>query len=332
MSNGEKVAEFERAFAERFGAEYAIGMCNGTATLHTALAALGVTEGTKVAVPPLTMASTTLAVLHAGGAPVFVDVDPDTWLMKGDVLGCPHAIAVALYGLRYPGEGGMRDINDAAQTLQPHSGCAFTSYSFQASKHLALGEGGMLVTNDPELARRARSFSSLGYDMSPDTSRIDPARLKASDYSRHYAIGWNYRMADAVAALGLEQMEGGLDDAMIERTIAAEMYQSAILGCDWITPQKVPEGSTHDYWCFAVALDSPDLVQPLSDAVVRHGGERPYGAWRLTYQEPALAHLGGSCPVAEDLQPRLLQFQTNDLEAIAQNAVALDAAIREIGG
>src|SRR6185312_7178788 len=113
----------------------------------------------------------------------------------------------------------------------------------------------------------------------------------------------------------------------------------------------VHEGWTHDYWTFAVACDTPERAARLADAMVAHGGERPYPAWRLTYQEPAFAHLGvnqatercsfesgtaldprpvtvrGLCPVAESLQPRLLQFQTNHLASADRNAAALRKAI-----
>lgn len=343
MKNGETVAAFEREFAAYLGAKYAIALCNGTATLHTALVALGVTPGDRVAVPPLTMSATTIAVLHAGAVPVFVDVDPRTWLI-GD-RGHPDyespfvSIGVSLYGLHYPCDTWRWAIDDAAQTLRPHNdGAMFTSYSFQASKILSTGEGGMLVTNDDELATRAREFSSLGYRMSADQPRIDPAVLKSPTYSRHHSLGYNYRMNDLTAAEGLAWLaeEPGYDRPYIGRVLtnrrfAAEMYRSVITG-DWLTPQHVPDGWTHDYWTFAVACDTPDRASRLSDAAVTHGGERPYPAWRLTYQEPAFRHLApdGTCPVAESLQPRLLQFQTNDLGSAERNAVALRKAIEAL--
>jgi perosamine synthetase len=204
--NGSAVADFERAFAQYVGAGYAIALNSGTSTLHTALAALGV-RGSKVSVPPLTMSATTIAVLHAGAVPVFVDVDPDTWLMDtnapvpddDDWMGC---VPVSLYGLHAPTYVGFV-VDDAAQTLRPHTSADFTSYSFQSSKILALGEGGMLVTDDERLATRAREFSSLGYRMRADQPRIDPATLKSPDHERHHSLGWNYRMADAVAERGL---------------------------------------------------------------------------------------------------------------------------------
>lgn len=369
VKNGEQVAAFEREFADYVGAKYAIALCNGTATLHTALVALGVKPGDRVAVPPLTMSATTIAVLHAGAVPAFCDVDPDTWLLD---VGCLPAvlpgagISVSLYGL-HQRWCAPAVVDDAAQTLRHHRGPGFTSYSFQASKILPLGEGGMLVTNDEGLATRAREFSSLGYQMRADQPRIDPAVLKSPSYERHHSLGWNYRMNDLTATEGLWWLSRGqlggrnVDYALQRRREAAAMYADAVAGCDWLTPQHVPNGWTHDYWCYAVAISAdtgnwfptnPVHVGPLHvlmDTIEDYGGERPYAAWRLTYHEPAFRHLAYRadvdalyykateghiprlCPVAEDLQPRLLQFQTNDIASAEKNANALRRAIKEIG-
>lgn len=368
MKNGETVAAFERAFAAYVGARYAIALCNGTATLHTALIALGVKPGDRVAVPPLTMSATTLAVLHAGAVPVFCDVDRDTWLMadrdtatERDVANADAWIPVSLYGLHQPWKG-ERTIDDAAQTLRPHSGCAFTSYSFQASKILALGEGGMLVTNDEQLATRAREFSSLGYRMRADQPRIDPAMLKSPTFERHHSIGYNYRMNDLTAAEGLRQLDRA--DALLQlRQDCANFYRDVLNGTSgsWISRQFVPLGCRHDYWTFAIACDTPNRAFYLANAVRFHGGEQPFPAWRLSHQEPALQHLApgqvaksvrrdsfgvlawpasaaeresvqGACPVAESLQPRILQFQTNNLESAERNAAALRRAISDLQG
>lgn len=355
MKNGQQVAAFEKAFAEYVGAKFAIALCNGTATLHTALVALGVKPGDKVVVPPLTMSATTMAVLHAGAVPEFCDVDEKTWLFDGMRPDVAWFLPVSLYGLSpiWLRQGNL--IDDAAQTLRKHSGAAFTSYSFQASKILALGEGGMLVTNDEALATNAREFSSLGYRMRADQPRIDPDALKSPTFDRHYSLGFNYRMNDLTAAEGLRWLETDTFDlrSHAERTthyrrIAAGLYRNAIDGCDWLTPQHVPEGWSHDYWTFAVACDTPERALRLSGAVVKHGGERAYPAWRLTYQEPAFLKLGieqaiatGSasfstagawdlCPVAESLQPRLVQFQTNDIASAERNASALKKAIEDM--
>lgn len=329
-ANGETVAAFEAAFAKYVGAKYAIALTNGTVTLQVALHALGLQPGQPVAVPPLTMASTSMAVLLAGGAPQYVDVDPDTWLMQGTrgVL----AIPVSLYGAHYPHGNidGVR-IDDAAQTLRKHDPrAAFTSYSFQASKILALGEGGMLVTDDVSLATAAREYSSLGYRMRPDQPRIDPATLKDPAYLRHYSIGLNARMNDLTAAEGLRQLAqaGAL---LASRKACAALYRQAIAGCPWLTPQR---GEPHDAWAFAVTLEPAGAWHAIAGAIVRHGGESPYAAWRVTYQEPAFRHLApdGTCPVAERLQARIMAFQTNDRESAERNASALAKTIKEIGG
>ena len=345
MKNGQTVAAFERAFADYVGAKWAVALCNGTATLHTALVALGVKPGDRVAVPPLTMSATTIAVLHAGAVPVFMDVDKRTWLADLTTIGSARAhIPVSLYGLHQRWEGKNCVVDDAAQTLRPHSNnTAFTSYSFQASKILSLGEGGMLVTDDEELATRAREFSSLGYRMRADQPRIDPDALKSPTFDRHYSLGYNYRMNDLTAARGLMMLRDPVqvgpetyqtiaDWAKADRLRCAALYRSAITGCDWLTLQHVPEGWTHDAWAFAVVCDTVACAISLQAKMHELGAEVPYGCWRVTYQEPAFRHLApdGTCPIAEDLQPRILAFQTNTLSSAEQNAQALRRAIEEM--
>lgn len=143
----------------------------------------------------------------------------------------------------------------------------------------------------------------------------------------------NYRMSDLVAKEGLVLLTVA-DVLIAERQHAAGFYRDAIKGCSWITPQHRPDGWEHHYWAFAIALESAELWHPFVDAIERHGGERPYACWRITYFEPAFKHLGepGMCPVAEDLQPRLVQMQTNNVESARRNAVAVSRAIKEIGG
>lgn len=329
MRKGGEVAAFETAFAEFVGAEYAVSFVNGTATLHSGLVALGVKPGDMVSVPCVTMAATTIAVLHAGAVPRFVDVEPDTWLMQQ--VPCDYAIPVSLFGLCSPLAMSDQSIDDAAQTLRKHGPSAFTSYSFQASKIISTGEGGMLVTNSVELATRAREFASLGYRMDAKQPRIDSAILKSPSFNRHHSVGWNYRMAPVVAIEGLRQLEKA-ERLLMERKQAADCYRQATAGCSWMRPQHVPDGWQHDNWCFSVALEAKELWQPFVDNIVGHGGERPYACWRVTYQEPAFRHLApdGTCPKSESLQSRLVQFQTNDLASAEKNAEAVSRAIREI--
>lgn len=324
MCNGATVAAFEREFAAYVGAKYAIACANGTVTLQGALAANNVR---RIVVPPLTMAATTIAALNVGVEVVFGDVDEKTWTLKPDLDSCN--MPVSLYGLGVPWCGSA-DIDDAAQTMRPHSGAVFTSYSFQASKILSTGEGGMLVTDSEDLAAGARSYLSLGYRMRADQARIDPAEIKAPTYTRHHLThSINGRMNDTTAMLGLMRL-ARVGEKLLDRREAADLYRNAIAGVEWLVPQFVPEGWQHDYWAYSVACDTPERAARLADAVVAHGGERPYGCWRLTYAEPAFKHLASPCPTAESLQPRLLQFQTNHLVDAERNARALRAAIGDV--
>jgi dTDP-4-amino-4,6-dideoxygalactose transaminase len=299
--------------------------------------ALGVQPGDRVATTPLTMAATSIAILNVGATPVYCDVDPDTWLMRTDhepSVAIKAWLPVSLYGLHVQWNGSLV-VDDAAQTLRPHDPRnAFTSLSFQSSKILALGEGGMLATNDESLATAAREISSLGYRMRADQPRIDSRVIRDPAYARHYRYpALNARMNDMTAQRGLDLMP--LADFALEcRREAAALYAGAVAGCSWITPQHVPDDWTHSYWSYAVALKDASLWHPVADAIERHGGERPYSAWLPTYLEPAFQHLAlrGTCPVAEALQPRIVAFQTNDLTSAARNAEAVVKAIREIGG
>ena len=177
-------ARLEKLFAEKFGVKYALCFSNGTATMHAALAAMGIGPGDEVIVPPLTMASTSIAVLHAGATPVFADIDPKTWTIDPEaILRCisPRTRAilpVAIYGL--PPD--MDRIMEIAETnnlkvLEDDAQCFLgsiqgrlagsmahaSSFSFQSSKHMTCGEGGMVTTDDVELAKKIRGFAALGY-------------------------------------------------------------------------------------------------------------------------------------------------------------------------
>ena len=367
-SSGFMVTRLEHAFSEYVGAKHAIAMTNGTVTLEAALRACGVAPGHEVGVPPLTMSATCAAVISSGCAPMFLDVDGQTWVMGGGQR-APHArvlMSVSLFGLEERAGFDYRDakrmrgqrhlIVDAAQTLQKHEGKPyggypdFTSYSFQSSKIISGGEGGMLVTNDAELAARARSYASLGYDVSAD-SRIDRMAIRDPNAIRHVRIGINGRMNDVTAAVVLAQLEYA-DELLAERLACAMLYREAHQGCTWLTPQHVPEGSSHSWWCYPLLLNidvkrKPIAPEPLSpywttlnwrwfaERIVHHGGEKPYAAWRLTFDESAFKHLDpgpDACPVARSIQPRLTLFQTNDLAAAERNATALHKAIEELGG
>lgn len=369
-SGGMMTKRLEEQFAAMFQSTYAISFVNGTATMHAALAAAGVGSGDEVIVPPLTMASTSLAVLHAGAIPVFVDVDENTWTIAPDSIEerittrTKAVIPVALYGLSADMDAIMsiarrRDLfvlDDVAQCFLGYymervvgSIGHASSFSFQSSKHMTSGEGGMVTTNDEGLADGIRRFNSLGYGVvgaAAGKGKITKETIQDPGYQRHASVGWNYRMPELCAAVALGQLER-LQELVDARIRVAELYAAAVEGCSWLVPQAVPEGYVHSYWTYALKLDNEgefgwhDFWKKYMD----FGGDGVYAAWQLTYLEPAFRGLEfgddqlqeldyGLCPAAESLQPRLIQLKTNylDTEKARPKAEALAQAIRYFDG
>jgi perosamine synthetase len=344
---GAMTRRLEEEFAQRFNSRFAISFANGTSTMHATLAAAGVGAGHEVIVPPLTMASTAFCVLHAGATPIFADVHPDTWTLDPKSVATrltPRTkaiIPVALYGLSadlnsimtLARDHGLFVLEDDAQCfLGYYNGQIVgsighaSSFSFQSSKHITCGEGGIVTTNSAELATEIRRMSSLGYAAvagAAGKSKISRDEIQDPRYFRHVSVGWNYRLSDLCSALVLGQIQR-IEDLVNVRLQSAHALAQAIHGCRWLIPQAVPDGHIHSYWTYACRL--ADAV-PFSWCDFRRkylelGGDRFYGAWALNYLEPAVrdkrfaesqsqSYIPGICPVAERLQPRLIQFKTN---------------------
>ena len=346
-SGGIMTRRLEEQFANRFNAKFAISFANGTATMHAALVAAGVGAGHEVVVPPLTMASTAFAVLQAGALPVFADVNPDHWtICPKSIKNCltertKAIIPVTLYG----SPADMDPIMEIATShnlfvLEDDAECFLgfykgrvigsighaSSFSFQSSKHLTCGEGGMVTTNDEELANRIRRFGSLGYgavSAKPGKSKITRDTIQDPNYLRHSTTGFNYRLSELCAAVALGQLER-IDDLIETRINSAKVFSEALMGCDWLTPQLVPEGWVNSYWTYVVKLknSAPCTWHQFRDAFKQKGGDGIYAAWGLTYMETAFRGKmlkpyqwqkleKGLCPIAEGVQPKLLQFKTN---------------------
>lgn len=370
----------EKAFAERIGVKYAIAHINGTATMHSALAAAGVGPGAEVIVPALTMASTSLVVLHANAVPVFADVDPDTFnIDPSDIRRkiTPYTkaiIPVALYGLspdmdailEIAEEHGLVVIEDDAECFQGYyngkivgSMGHMASFSFQSSKHLTCGEGGMVTTNDEGLANKVRRFNSLGYaGVGAAKGKITKEDIQDPRYERHVSLGFNYRLPELCSAVALAQVER-MDKLVEMRKKIARMYLEAVFGCSWLKPQKVPEGYVHAYWTNVLKLDT-DAVDfdwyAFRKKYLELGGDGIYAAWLPNYLEPVFLNHAfhpkgcptgceryegvvpvygkGLCPVAEAIQPNLLQLKTNymDLHVARQKADALSRTIAHFSG
>ena len=359
------VRNLEEAFARRFDSPYAIAFINGTATMHAALEAYGIQPGDEVIVPPLTMSSTTFAVLQANATPVFADVDPHSFQISASSITervsskTRAIITVALYGLspdmdpimEIAKAHGLFVIEDNAECfLGTYKGkmvgtlgdCA--SFSFQSSKHLTSGEGGMVITRNQELAENIRKVQSLGYTgVSATEGKITKKDIQDPNYSRHVTMGWNYRMPELCAAVALAQLEQ-IDELVGRRVDVAKMFEEAARGYDWFVPQAVGKDYTHSYWTWVARLKRQDVSwHRFRDRFAQNGGDGVYAAWKLTYLEPMFQTMNllgrerfitaenrakyreGLCPVAERIVPQLLQFRTNywDMAAAERQAEVL---------
>ncbi len=360
----------EEKFSEIFNQKFAIGHVNGTATMHTALAACGVKPGEEVIVPPLTMSSTAISVLQNGSIPIFADVDLDTFNISVEGIEkvitekTKAIITVALYGLS-PDYDKILEIcnkhniflieDNAECFLGKYKGKFvgefghFSSYSFQASKHITCGEGGMLTTNDINLADKARKFGSLGYaGVSAKQGKITRNDIQDPNYSRHVSLGFNYRMSElqAAAALGQLQRSKELVQARID---VAKLFDEAIEGQDILVRQLEPEGYVNSYWAYSMILqtEKPETGwYNFRDLFQKNGGDGYYAAWKLSYFEPLFLktiqkqkgiwqeYKNGLCPNSEYLQPRMLQLKTNywNLEEAKVQAEVLKKTINEFAG
>jgi perosamine synthetase len=377
-TTGSMNQRLERAFADRFGTQFAITHCNGTATMHSCLAAAGVGPGDEVIIPAMTVISTAFVTLHQNAVPVFADIDPRTFnIDPADVARkiTPRTravIPVGLYGLpadldpimELAREHGLTVIEDNAQCyLGMYKGRIagtighMASFSFENSKHLSTGDGGIVITDDEDLAKKIRKFHGAGYStIEADEGRV---RLRKDDFQnpsflRHDAFGFNYRLPEVAAAIGLAQVQR-LDHYVSLRQNIAGLFAEAIAGCEYLIPQFVPEGYVNSYWTYAMVYEGEKMLGvPWADfrsKFIEMGGDGFYAAWQVTYNEPVIKEMAfygkgcpvhcplyegpkvewgpGLCPVAEDLQPKLMQLQLNygDMIVAEQKADALRRTI-----
>ncbi len=261
------VGELERRMASAHGAGFGIAVANGTLSLEIALTALGVGRGDEVIVPPITFVASATAIARVGAVPVFVDVDPKTINLDPELAAAAitertRAI-VLVHFAGYPAdldafgplcrERHLALIEDCAHAPgarwrgQPvGSFGAFGSFSFQASKNLTSGEGGMLVTSDPQFAEAARSIAHQG-------------RRTGGAWYEHVRLGTNGRLTGFQAALLLSQLDR-LPDQIQRRRVAAEKLRASlrtIEGLDPTPPTLDPRVDVHAYHIFSMRLD-PD--------------------------------------------------------------------------
>jgi perosamine synthetase len=315
-SEGPFVAEFEEKFSRLVSRKHGIAVCNGTAALDVAVEALEIGPGDEVIVPSLTIISCIHQILRAGARPVFVDADATTWNMdvsqvEARISPRTRAIMVVhLYGL--PVDLGpvldiakrhnLKVIEDAAEAIgQTYRGkpCGsfgdISVFSFYPNKHITTGEGGMIVTNDDQLAERCRSLRNLCFQ---------PQRRFV-----HESLGWNYRMTNLQAALGLAQLVR-LDEFVARKRAMGAAYTSLLADLPELQlPLPETAHSRNVYWVFGVVLSERlgiDAAEAMKKLAKKGIGTRPF-FWPLHLQ-PVLEKYGlasgETLPVSERLGSR----------------------------
>jgi perosamine synthetase len=306
VTQGPKVAGFERVVAEYCQTAEAVAVSSCTTALHLALLALGVGPGDEVICPSMSFIATANAIRHTGATPVFADVDPRTYNLDPEAAEAaitPRTKAVMVVhqvGLpadvdRFVALGekhGVMILENAACAIgsryksRPIGGhTELACFSFHPRKVITTGEGGMITTNNQEYAGRLRLLRQHGVNV-PDTVRHAARRVIIEEY---VCLGYNYRMTDIQAAVGIEQMRK-LDGIVRRRRELASRYTQALSDHPWLRPPCVPDYAEFNYQSYAVQLtrDAPigrdELMQRLLDA-----GIATRRGIMLAHSEPAYA-------------------------------------------
>lgn len=276
LASGKQVASFEAQFSDYLNAKYAVAACNGTAALHAALLAVGVGPGGHVITTPFSFIATANGILYAGAVPVFADIDEDTFnidpkeiefiarnvkvkaLVIAHLFGNPCDMERIEYICNKYGIILVEDCAQAhgAEYLGKKAGTfgKVSIFSFYPTKNMTTGEGGMIVTNDEEVCENARRLINHGQ----------------SGRYNHVQLGYNFRMTDISAAIGIQQLKK-LDSFNSRRISNARRYLKEIDN-PLITLPKAKEGCKHVYNQFTIRCTDRDrLVQHLASKGIGYG-------------------------------------------------------------
>jgi perosamine synthetase len=315
-SEGPFVKKFEEQFAARVGRKYGVAVSNGSVALDAAVAALGIQPGDEVILPTFTIISCAAAIVRSGAVPVVVDCDPNTWNMdvsqiEDKITPKTKALMVVhIYGLPVDMEPvlaladryGLQIIEDAAEMHgQTYKGrpCgsfgAISTFSFYPNKHVTTGEGGMLLTDNEQLAERCRSLRNLCFQ--PQKRFV------------HQELGWNLRMSNLQAALGVAQLER-LDEFIARKRHIGQRYTELLSDIPGLQlPLPRTDYADNIYWVYGLVLkdevpfDAEEAIGRLAQYKI---GTRPF-FWPM-HEQPVFRKMGlfdgVSYPVAERIARR----------------------------
>lgn len=336
-SQGRFLDEFEARLARYTGVKHAVATCNGTVALHLALAAMGLGAGDEVIVPSLTFIATANAVRYCGATPVFADSDPETGCIDPESaarLVTPRTkgiVPVHLYGHPCDMDAldllaerhGLWIVEDAAEAIgAEHRGRRAGSlaragmFSFFGNKTVTTGEGGAVTTDDDQLAKRLKLLRGQG--MTPDRRYW------------HEALGFNYRMTNLAAAIGVAQMER-VDELVDHRRRLAGWYHSELAGRSLLTlPGERPEVK-HAYWMYSVLLpEGVDRVKVMQRLASRDVETRPY--FYPAHEMPMYLDCpsDGGCPTACELSRRGLSLPSSSYLSKSDAAFVAEALLESV--
>lgn len=281
LTQGPKVAQFEQDFAKRHQVAHALAVTSCTTGLHLALAGLGVEAGDEVIVPAFTWVSTANAVLYCGAEPVFVDVDPLTNNIAIDQVRAKvtertkAVIAVHLFGLCVDVPALRAVLPDHVAILEDGACAAgadwkgipagalgdVAAFSFHPRKSVTTGEGGMVTTNDPDLAERMNRMRNHGASVSEEQRHKGPRPYLLPDFEM---LGYNYRMTDLQGAVGIVQL-AKLDRLIDERAHYAAYYREALCDIPWLRLPEAPENCRHGWQAFVTYVDPAKAPMPRNE-------------------------------------------------------------------
>lgn len=281
LTQGPKVAAFEKAFAERHQVQHALAVTSCTTGLHLALAGLGIGPGDEVIVPAFTWVATANVVLYCNATPVFVDVDPQTYNLDIAQIASKvtdktkAVIAVHLFG-RCVDIDALRAALPAHVKIVEDAACAAGSdwkgrpagslgdvgvFSFHPRKSVTTGEGGMVTTNDSALVEIMDQMRNHGASVSEEQRHRGPRPYLLPDFN---LLGYNYRMTDLQGAVGIVQLSK-LDKFIDERARWADFYHNALRDIPWLRTPKADNACRHGWQAYVTYVDASKAPRPRND-------------------------------------------------------------------
>jgi perosamine synthetase len=351
LTQGPRVAEFERVVAEYAGAKHAVAVSSCTTALHLALIALGVGPGDEVIVPSLSFIATANAVRYTGATAVFAEVDPRTYnldpadaerrigprtkaIMIVHQIGLPADIDAFIdIGRRH----GVKILEDAACALGSRykdkpigAHTEMVCFSFHPRKVICTGDGGMVTTNNPEYAEHLRLLRQHGMSVS-DTARHNARKVIIEEYP---ILGYNYRLTDLQAAIGIEQM-ARLDGLVRARVELAMRYGRLLSDIPWLQPPYIPPYAESNFQSYAVSLsdDCPVTRDSVCQTLLDSGVAAKRGVMTSHRERSYIEAYGRqSLPVTEKasdsslllpLYPQLTEAEQDQVVAALRKALSV---------